>query len=88
MSRQIWKFGPLFPGLEWRGISIDEFATVVHFGEQNGNLFFWAEVNPKQGTLVRDFMVIPTGADLPEYGMYHSTLVASDGTVWHLFERA
>lgn len=88
MASQIWKFGRLTGFGSWQSIPMDEFAEIRHFGEQNGNLFFWAEVTPTAAETVREFMVIPTGFDVPEYGIYCGTLVASDMTVWHLYEKA
>ena len=87
MKSQIWKFGPLNPSLVWKDIPIDEFAGIVHFGEQHRNLFFWTAVFPEGRTIMRQFMVIPTGVDIPEDGLYHGTVIASDGLVWHLYER-
>ena len=88
MNTQIWKFGPLYPGHKWVPIDIDEFAEFRHFGFQGSRLFFWAEVNPEAGMLAREFMVIPTGVNVPKEGIYHATAIAPDLTVWHLYERA
>jgi len=93
MSReQIWKFGPLYPGHKWKDLDVPEYAKIIHFGIQNDTMYFWAHVDttgvPLRSLLSRQFMVIPTGVDIPEGGLYHGTVIASDGTVWHLYERA
>jgi hypothetical protein len=87
-KEQIWKFGPLYPGLKWKDLDVPEYAEIVHFGIQNDMMYFWAHVDTTAALLARQFMVIPTGLDIPEGGLYHGSVIARDSTVWHLYERA
>lgn len=90
MSNVIHKYGPVYPRDGWQEIEMPEDATIVHFAEQpqvKGELFIWALVNPIPSLRVRKkIAVIGTGWDIPEDAIYVQTAMASDATVWHLFE--
>lgn len=86
MSRQVWKFGPIAFG--WTKVQIPTGFKFGHFGIQGNGLYFWAEVDPKAFDLEHDFIVVPTGCDVPLDAFYLATAVdGRSGTVWHLYMR-
>lgn len=92
---RIYKYGPLrvTGSGDWQSIEMPEFAGIVHFGEQpniGGDFYFWAVVEPSEigDRNTRYFKVLATGQEIPEDAMYVQTLIASDATVWHLFEKS
>lgn len=54
----IWKFTitPWQPTL-----MVPAGAHLIHASEQNGEICFWAEVDPDAGMVLRNVMAVPTG---------------------------
>jgi hypothetical protein len=88
IKNTIYKFGPLEPSESWQEIKLREHYEIRHFGEQGGNLYLWAEVNPDCAPEMRQFMVIGTGWEVPEGALYWGSVISPSGYVWHLYERA
>ena len=90
MSRKVFKYGPVSPLREKDVIRMPKHATIIHFEEQDGQLFFWAEVNEENYLTSREFKVIGTGWILPDDYKYHGTAIVKDSSlwlVWHLYEK-
>lgn len=84
MSRQVWKFGRI--GFIWTTIEIPTGFMLGRFGIQKSCFYFWAEVDTKALALKKEFIVMPTGCDVPVDGLYIDTVVNEEsGTVWHLY---
>lgn len=82
--KKIFKYGPLSFG-ETNSFDLPEVFHVVHFGLQDGRMYFWAEIDTQEGQYPRKFAVIGTGWDVPEGHMHLGT--AQEGSyVWHLYE--
>jgi hypothetical protein len=60
-------------------------AKVVHVGEQNGDIYLWASVNPNMLEERRTFTVVGTGHKAPPDSVYVGT-VQIHPFVWHVFE--
>lgn len=80
----IWKFVLDKPISE---IEMPEWAKPLHFGidPASGKPALWARVNPEAPKETRSFVVVGTGSETPENGVYVATTI--DGQlVWHLFD--
>lgn len=87
LKNTIYKYGPLEPSEEWQELTLREHCAIRHFGEQNGKLYLWAEINEDCTPERRQFMVIGTGWEVPEDAQYLGSVVSPSGYVWHLYEK-
>lgn len=86
MSRQVWKFGPI--GFAWTTVEIPQAFMIGRLGIQRRNIYFWAEVDTKALAVKKEFIMMPTGVDVPVDAVYIDTVIDEDsGTVWHLYMR-
>lgn len=64
-------------------------AGVVHFAEQDGEVFVWVRLNPEARKETRTFYVRGTGHPLPEgrvLGHVGTCFHRGGEFVWHLFQ--
>jgi hypothetical protein len=66
-------------------VPMPEGSLFRHFGEQDGNLYMWVEVNTNHEQAVRIYIVVGTGDSIPRYAEYRGTSF-SGPFVWHLYE--
>jgi hypothetical protein len=84
MSRRVYKFGRI--GFNWTTIEIPTGFMLGRFGIQNQCFYFWAEVDTNALAIKKEFIVMPTGCDVPVDGLYIDTVINEEsGTVWHLY---
>jgi hypothetical protein len=87
MDKTIWKYV-----LDNRPCRLTLFlprgAEILHVANQNGQIFAWALVDPKQDLLFREIEIVGTGNSLDTHSSrkYIGT-VHLDPFVWHVFER-
>lgn len=65
----------------------DHAPQVLHFGEQDGELFVWVDHSnyaPQKYTFT--FCIYPTGAKIDPESVHIQSVVCKDGTVWHLYQ--
>lgn len=69
-------------------ISVPNSSKIIHFGEQDGELFVWSLAYPSGAAEQRRIIVVGTGWDAPpEHAARHiGTVIARSGHVWHAFE--
>ena len=63
-------------------------ATILHVGEQFGDLYVWALVNPDATQVDYKFFVLGTGVDIGHLEMvcnFQNSVQMSNGLVWHIF---
>lgn len=65
---------------------------LLHFGEQNGELYVWAKVNTdkefSKTDLYKDRIVsVGTGHSIPVGLIYRQTVQMSNGLVWHMYTK-
>lgn len=63
-------------------------ATMLHIGEQHGQLYVWALVNENSTVVNYKFFVLGTGGDIGHLEMRSKFLAStqmSSGLVWHVF---
>ena len=63
-------------------------ATMLHVGEQHGELYVWALVNPDATTVKYKFFVLGTGVDIGHLEMvcnFQGSVQMQNGLVWHIF---
>jgi hypothetical protein len=70
-------------------------ATLLKVGTQANDIVIWYSCDPSAPKEVRQFYVVPTGAEIPtdrfEVGAYFDTVQMRTGAgelVWHIFEPA
>lgn len=85
MNKVVYKYGPLF--VCEHQITIPADNKILHVGEQDGQMYFWAEVDPLTPIESRTFTIIGTGWAVPPDHEYRGTVVLRSGYVWHLYER-
>ncbi len=73
-------------------IALPEGAEILHVGEQDTpfELVLWALVDPERNNADRYFSIAGTGRPVSLQGgrlIHVSTVQASNGLVWHVFER-
>lgn len=64
-------------------------AIILKFGEQNGSLCLWAEVDTSNSIGIRRFEVIGTGWDFNNFdkqSLVYLDTVFIDQFVWHIYE--
>uniref|UniRef100_A0A6M3JHR0 DUF7352 domain-containing protein n=1 Tax=viral metagenome TaxID=1070528 RepID=A0A6M3JHR0_9ZZZZ len=84
MNKQIWKYSVELSGDAFSR-DIPRGADILSFQNQEGNLVFWASVDPQEEKEGRFFVIIGTGMD---FGLHekHIGTVQDGAYVWHLFE--
>ena len=63
-------------------------AKMLHVGEQHGELYVWAMVNPNSTAVNYKFFVLGTGEDIGHLEMrcgFLGSVQMSNGLVWHVF---
>lgn len=73
----------------WFAFELPYGSKIVHFGEKpDHSLHIWVEAEPDPLiSMTHQFIILPTGAELP-FGMEHlGTVVTSNGFVWHLYQQ-
>jgi hypothetical protein len=63
-------------------------ATVLHVGEQYGQLYVWAMVIPEATVVKYKFFVLGTGEDIGHLELvchFLGSVQMSNGLVWHVF---
>jgi hypothetical protein len=68
-------------------VEMPQWSRLIHFGidPASGTPAVWAIVNPRAEKEKRSLVVVGTGSDIPEKGVYVATMI--DGLlVWHLFD--
>lgn len=90
--RTVYKYG-IPVGGETVTVEIPVGAKILHYGEQNGTLFVWAEVDDERHSdlipknAVR-YNVIGTGQPIPAGTQRHvATIPCANGLVWHVYEQ-
>jgi hypothetical protein len=84
MARQVWKFGPI--GITFTEVEIPYGFKFGRFSFQRSDFYFWAEVDTKALAVKRQFIVLPTGVDVPLDCVYMDTVTDElSQTVWHLY---
>ena len=80
----IHKFGPYTPGEELEL----EFNKLVHFGEQDGELYVWAQINEDNPAYnkKRSLLIIGTGWDYEHEFTHKMSMIDDGGLVWHLMQ--
>lgn len=82
----VYKFGPYRPS---NGvITIKNVRKLVHFDEQNGELFIWCEAPEGKDRYVKDlqFLIVGTGWLYDASWEHTKSVVTEDGHVWHLLQ--
>jgi hypothetical protein len=73
-------------------LNIDHDDHVIHVGEQHSQggkiVTFWVESDGRNVPRPeRHFLILPTGADIPDNYKHHGTAICQGGAlVWHLYE--
>lgn len=63
-------------------------AKVLHVGEQHGELYVWAMINPNATVVNYKFFVLGTGQDIGHLEMvckFLNSVQMENGLVWHVF---
>lgn len=68
------------------GIVIHKESKIIHFGFQNGNPFIWVEVNTESPEIIRSFIFLGTGHEIP-LGSSHIGSFQNPPFVWHVYEQ-
>lgn len=69
-------------------VVLPEGAEILHIGEQDGQLMFWAQVDLDRDMETRHFKVVGTGWELKDGSLDNCTYLGTTlGIfVWHVFE--
>ncbi len=60
--------------------------VILKVAEQDGKLFFWAEVDTSTEEIGKIFMIYGTGQELSHGGYeYFDSVIMSNGLVWHIY---
>lgn len=60
--------------------------VILKVAEQDGKLFFWAEVETNAEEIGKIFMIYGTGQELSHSGFgYLDSVIMSSGLVWHIY---
>ena len=84
--KSIWKY-PLHL-VESQEIQLPAESEILYIGEQQGELFLWALVDPKETEFtVKTILIKGTGEPIEEEGLRHlRTVITEAGLfVWHIF---
>jgi hypothetical protein len=84
LSKVIYKYELKDPFQE---LALPKGTKVLHVHSQKDSICFWAEVCPHEKyTEIRRFWVVPTGKEVPEYGVYIGTVHMYAGAyVFHVY---
>lgn len=82
---KVWKFVIADPETPVR---MPQHATILHVGEQHGQVCIWALVDPTAPQVDRRFVIAGTGHDVPAYrGRFFGTVLLAGGDlVFHVWE--
>lgn len=72
-------------------VSMPANAKLLHVGEQYGELYAWAMVQPDATKVDYKFFVLGTGVSIDHLEMnvkFLGTVQMSSGLVWHVFYKA
>ena len=86
MSNKIFKYSLIIT--DKQTINLPRFADILKIDYRNGELFFWARVNPKHETYPVTFIIAGTGHVLPKMALNHIETVFNGPFVWHIFVEA
>lgn len=85
MSKQVWKY----PIADIGEVKIPmPYGSKVVFvaGDPSGiSPAFWAEVDPAAAVVIRTFMIVGTGRELPNDAHHHGSGIQGP-FAWHLYE--
>lgn len=63
-------------------------AKILHVEQMEGEVFLWAEVDPDEPNIVRPFLVLKTGDEVPKGVRHLKTFIYQNvKIVLHLYER-
>ena len=63
-------------------------SQILKFGEQNGQVVMWVDLQTDNDTYLVKFQIIGTGHDIGDYPAHWlDTVQMSNGLVWHIYER-
>jgi hypothetical protein len=81
----IWKYELLIQ--DKQTFRMPKGAKILSVQEQNGKLYMWAVVNPKDNTEACSFRIFGTGHpfDLGTTSGFIGTVQCKNGLVWHVF---
>jgi hypothetical protein len=92
ITRTVWRFALMDAVLTGQPVSLVEMpagAEVIRFGFQMGVPSVWAIVDPGADLVLRRFVLVESGEQLPQGAAYIGTVAAAGdagGAVTHLFE--
>lgn len=82
--KSIWKWGL---SLGTNTVQMPEGTTILSFGNQLEKPTIWGEVDVDQEREDRVFVIVGTGHEIPDNGLYLGTAQFMEGAlVWHLYE--
>ena len=90
MAKKIFKY-KLTPylvnddGIAFAVLEVVKDFTVSHVGMSGGNISIWAFVDVESPPEDKQFLIVPTGGEVPEHGKYLGT-VHQNVFVWHIFQ--
>lgn len=67
-------------------IEMPRYAKLLHVGEQDGEAYVWAAVDPERPVETRVLWVVPTGVEIDSGLTFVGTVQFADGLVFHAFE--
>lgn len=76
--------------VKWMGstyIELSPNADILDAQLQDGDVSMWVQVDPDESTLLREFLMFPTGAQFPDMKGYHIATIQDGQAVWHLYEK-
>jgi hypothetical protein len=80
--KTIWKYDLL----EQLSIELPSDAKVLSVARQYGSLQMWVELDPTAAVIERQFMLVPTNAEIPDINKTFLGTVIVDPMVYHVFE--
>lgn len=83
--KKIFKYVMDGPTGRGRSIAMPAQAHILDFQLQDDVPVFWAEVDTEHQKVMRTFMIIGDGWEVPDKSIYIGTL-QQNGFVWHLYE--
>lgn len=66
-------------------LNLGEGYKFLHVGEQNGEVYLWAAVDPMAEPLSVTFVIVGTGQNIPADYPHIGTVQMNNGLVWHIF---
>jgi len=67
-------------------VSLPKGAEVLTFGDQKGEIYLWARVDPDAEIETRRFTVVGTGHDMESGSLEYINTIFVAGFVFHAFE--